>query len=118
MVTAICFSPDGKYIISTSSAGSIFVWKVPDELLALENAAGIEETPATEDTPAEVVEPIRTAAVEAEEPKANEENIVNLDTTRSSEKSERKPAPIKCRCIKACRCCKNPMNRKKVVKGC
>lgn len=29
VVTAISFSPNGKYIVSTSASGSIFVWECP-----------------------------------------------------------------------------------------
>lgn len=32
VITAICFSPCGQYIVSTSASGSIFIWKNPYDL--------------------------------------------------------------------------------------
>lgn len=33
VITSVRFSADGRYVISASAAGTIFVWKVPDETL-------------------------------------------------------------------------------------
>lgn len=31
VITSVRFSSDGRYIISASAAGTIFVWKVPED---------------------------------------------------------------------------------------
>ncbi|KAI4470193.1 wd-40 repeat protein [Holotrichia oblita] len=113
VVTAVCFSPDGKYVISTSSSGSIFLWHVPLELQQNRDT-NKSEISSPKETPTDVPQPIAisTSETHCETPK-KEEHINNLETSRSSEKSVKKSPAVKCRCIKACRCTK-----KKVVKTC
>lgn len=32
VITAACFSPDGKSVVTTDASGSVFIWKFPTEL--------------------------------------------------------------------------------------
>ena len=61
MTTGLIFSENGKHLITTSSLGVIYVWKLPDEVAKLlakkKNLAVSELAPINED---EMEESIKT----------------------------------------------------------
>ena len=103
VITSVCFSPDGKKIVSASASGSIFIWKIPE---MLKNAKDITSSSSRESTSNRTAD-IRT---KSETPKRfdkhQEECIENIDTSRSA-KSEIST----CKCVsKTCRCVKPKMS--------
>lgn len=102
IISAVRFSPDGKYIVSASASGSIFLWKNPFGFL--------EQTPKGE---GDSVKEDDEASVKIEENK--EENISEASarskasskgsekvaSSKGSEKSEKK-----CGCREGKTCCR------------
>lgn len=80
VVTAISFSPNNRYIVSTSASGSIFVWHNPMYKQAQEAAP-----PTTEED--KQLTPREVKALPTKSEKPQDENVADLPTSRSAASS-------------------------------
>ncbi|XP_044270982.1 cilia- and flagella-associated protein 52 [Tribolium madens] len=88
VITATRFSPDQKYIVTTSGSGSIFIWKSPQDLVQ-----------SSKDKIVEGAEPPKEQKVETKD-----EVIQDLPTARSDHSREGEK-----KCVCQCPCTKKPV---------
>lgn len=103
VITGIRFSPDGKYIVSTSAAGSVFMWKVPVFTETCEEASPVVESPkvAKEKDPEPTPKPKAKLQVELEKTSEDaEERIEDLPSFRSALPSPKQTVKDTCSCIR------------------